>query len=84
MSLEEAEYRILDTLTGHVVTKERHKQTKGTLDLYRFADGVIIIFEIEFSSVAGASRYTPPAFAGREISGDPALTGYALARSMDP
>lgn len=78
--LDEHEYRCLDVLPGITVTKRRHRQPRGAVDVYDLPDGMIYVFEIEFTSEAEAEAYRAPPFASREITGDDAFSGLALAR----
>ena len=38
-----------------------------------------MIFELEFDDEAAAQRFRPPHFVTREITGDAAFSGFALA-----
>jgi hypothetical protein len=77
--LEEPEYLQLASLAGNRVSKRRFAIAGGSLDLYLPMDAVAI-FEREFPSATAAAAYDPPAFVTREVSGDPAFSGAALAR----
>jgi CYTH domain-containing protein len=77
--LDEREYRCLNDLPGITITKHRHRQTRGSLDVYDLRDGVLYVFEIEFASEAEARAYPAPPFAAREITNDDAFSGFALA-----
>lgn len=50
------------------------------LDVYHGALAGIRTVEVEFESEAAAERFHPPAWFGREVTGDPAWTNAALAR----
>jgi hypothetical protein len=77
--LSSAEYILLDQLPGAVVSKTRHPQAVGAIDVYLGAASDLYIFEVEFSSVEAAARFEPPEFVDREITGDALLSGRALA-----
>ena len=76
--LTEAEHRTLSGLPGQRVRKHRHAIAGGALDVY-VGEPPLAIFEIEFATVVEAAGYRPPAFAGAEITRDPAYSGLALA-----
>lgn len=78
--LSQMEYDLLDRLAGTTVTKSRHPQPVGSIDVYRTARGPLCVFEVEFSSASGAAHFQPPEFVDREITGDVHLTGFALAQ----
>lgn len=77
--LTEAEWRLLDALPGLRVRKQRIRYAGGSLDIYSELEPRIVLFEVEFSSEETAAAYSPPPFAGREITGDPECSGHALA-----
>jgi CYTH domain-containing protein len=81
--LSEAEHRLLSALQGQAVCKRRYPLAGGSVDVYPGPDSVAI-FEIEFASEDEARRYTPPQFVGREITGDVAYSGAALAQRVAP
>ena len=75
--LDEAEYDLLAGLPGVRVCKHRHRLAAGAIDVY--GDRALHIFEIEFDALEVAMHYTPPDFVSREITGDEAYSGLALA-----
>ena len=77
--LTEAEWKTLDALPGLRVRKQRIRYTGGSLDFYSELEPRIVLFEMEFSSEEKAAAYSPPSFVGREITGDSAYSGLALA-----
>lgn len=79
--LSETEYQALAQLPGRRVSKRRYSLDGGALDLYA-GPRPWALFEHEFASEAEASRYVPPAYARREVTGDPAYDGSALASSI--
>ena len=77
--LTQAEHRQLSGLAGFAASKRRYSIAGGSLDVYQRADSQLIIFELEFDDEAAAQRYVPPPFVTREITDDPAFSGYSLA-----
>ncbi len=81
--LTEAEHALLCSgLAGLPVRKRRHAVAGGALDIYDqpFAWAV---FERDFTSEAEALAYQPPDFVQREISGDSAFSGAAIAAATE-
>jgi adenylate cyclase len=69
---------------GRRVVKTRHGREVADgvvleLDVYGGALEGLATLEVEFSDEAAARRWTPPAWAGREVTGDPAYANQALA-----
>jgi adenylate cyclase len=54
------------------------------VDLYGGQLDGLCTIEVEFDSVAAADAFTPPAWFGREVTGDPAWTNASLARRGRP
>lgn len=80
--LSEAEYLLLRSrLVGEPIKKVRYEVAGGALDDYG-ASQPQAIFEVEFSSEAEAATYTPPAFVGAEVTGNPAYSGARLAARL--
>jgi hypothetical protein len=80
LNLTEAEYTRLAILPGRRVSKQRLVLASGSLDLYpRHEPDPLAIFEVEFPNEAAAELYRPPPFVTREVTGDPAYSGYTLA-----
>ncbi len=77
--LSEGEYRQLAGLPGYAVSKRRYTIAGGSLDVYQTPNAGCMIFELEFDDEAAAGRFRPPPFVTREITGDPAFSGFALA-----
>lgn len=74
------EHAMLDALPGWVVDKERHRCGGGSLDRYAAGSGTLLVYEREFDDLERAAVWASPDFATREITGDPAFSGLALAR----
>lgn len=77
--LTEDEYRNLRVLPGRVARKRRYLVSGGALDVY---DSGEVFFEVEFASPSDMHRYDPPPFAAREVTGDDACSGAALAKPL--
>jgi CYTH domain-containing protein len=83
MYLTSHEYEVLAGLPGSSSMKTRFWIDGGALDVYEKPQLPFAVFEREFDSVQAAAEYLPPAFVIREITGDPAYTGYMLSRHGD-
>ena len=77
--LSEAEHHQLASLPGLVTLKRRYNVAGGALDIYDRPRSGLAIFEVEFDDEASAHAYRPPAFVTREITSDPAFSGFAVA-----
>lgn len=77
--LTEGEYRQLASLAGISAAKRRYAIAGGSLDVYQRPHSGLMIFELEFDDEAAAQRFRPPHFVTREITGDAAFSGFALA-----
>ncbi len=73
------EYARLSGLPGARTMKQRYSLAVGSLDIYQRPSPGLAIFEIEFPNETAAADFVPPAFVGREITGDPLYAGAALA-----
>ena len=78
--LSEEEYGVLQELPGAVAKKSRYSFEGGALDIYEHTHASPCVFEMEFTSHAEATAYSPPAFVADEITFDARYTGYALAQ----
>ena len=78
--LTAAEFDLLAALPGWIVDKQRYRVGPGALDRYGDGDDAAWIFELDFEDAAAAAACPHPAFADREVTGDPLWTGAALAR----
>lgn len=74
------EHAMLDALPGWVVDKERGRCGGGSLDRYAAGSETLLVYEREFDDLERAAGWPGPDFAIREITGDPAFSGLALAR----
>ena len=70
---------MLACLPAHTATKIRLTISGGALDVYEEPNAGLRVFEVEFLSAKEAVAYVPPSGVGREITNEPAFTGYALA-----
>jgi adenylate cyclase len=76
--------RLWPLTEGQRVVKVRHtcEATPGVvfeLDVYEGALAGLITLEVEFSSEAAANAWKPPAWAGRDVTGDKAYANQTLA-----
>ena len=78
--LTEIEYRQLSCLPGFSASKHRYAIAGGSLDVYQRPHTGLMIFELEFEDETAAQCYQPPHFVTREVTGDPAFSGFSLAR----
>lgn len=81
--LNEAEYKVLETLGGAQITKRRYPYQHGE---YRYAMDVfeehlsgLILAEIEGPPGVDITSLALPAFASREVTNDPFFSGANLA-----
>jgi CYTH domain-containing protein len=82
MYLDDAEYAVLVGLPAYGSLKRRYSMESGSLDVYVQPQSDLCIFEAELETAAQIRAYRPPPFVGREITGDPRLTGFAIASSI--
>lgn len=78
--LTEKEYHALQTLPGRVAIKHRYSVGGGSLDLYQNPSDLPAIFEVEFATPQLSAEYVAPKFAGKEVTFDPAFSGFAFAQ----
>ena len=78
--LDAAEYALLAELPAYRSRKRRYSLKSGSLDVYESPRAGLCVFEIELPSEAEIVAYAPPAFVGREITGDSRYSGFAIAR----
>jgi adenylate cyclase len=76
--------RLWPLTEGRRVVKVRHTReaTPGVvfeLDVYEGALAGLITLEVEFASEAAANAWKPPAWAGRDVTGDKAYANQTLA-----
>ena len=76
--LTEAEYRVLASLKGNAVRKQRYSVAGGSIDVYP-GSPVVALFEVEFKTEREAEQYVPPSFAGEEVTRNAYYSGAALA-----
>lgn len=69
---------------GRRVVKRRFRAPAGDrvadIDVFRETLEGLCTAEVEFPSEAAAAAYTPPAWFGRELTGDPGWSNASLAR----
>jgi CYTH domain-containing protein len=74
---------------GRRVTKVRHTREDAPgvvfeLDVYEGALAGLMTLEVEFASEEDARAWTPPPWAGRDVTGDEAYANQTLARHGAP
>ncbi len=78
------EYRLLCGLPAAILRKRRYHLPVGdvwfSLDVFEGRLAGLMLCEVEAESAAALAAIAPPEWAGEEITGDPGLTGAALAR----
>lgn len=79
--LDTAEYQVFAVLPADVIEKTRLHFPPLAVDV---VEPDLVIGEVEFDSEDKMARYVPPTSAVREITGDPDLTGAALAARLSP
>lgn len=82
LAIEPDQFERLWALTeGWRLRKVRHHLDDGLeVDVYEGALAPLAVAEIEFASAADAEVWSPPAWLGAEVTGDPAYANQALAR----
>ena len=75
--------RLLAKREGNVVSKTRYKVPIGGLvaeiDVFHGVHDGLVLVEVEFPDTEAADAFTPPAWFGREVSGDRRFTNAFLA-----
>jgi adenylate cyclase len=90
LAIDERRFASLWPLTGgRRVSKTRHliplePGLIAELDVYHDAHDGLLVAEIEFPSVEAAERFAPPAWLGREVTGDPRYANQSLALHGTP
>ena len=85
MAIDERRFETLWALTdGRRVRKTRHlipldDRLTAELDVYAGALEGLLTAEIEFSSLEASEAFTPPAWLGREVTGDKRFAAQSLA-----
>lgn len=90
MEIDERRFDALWPLTeGRRLTKTRHQIPAGPgltfeLDVYAGALEGLVTVEVEFASEADGDAFEPPAWVGREVTGDRRYANQALATAGMP
>ncbi len=80
LELDPASFEELWPLTqGRRVSKQRARLGAIELDVYRGALAGLEVAEVEFDTEASADAYEPPAWLGRELTGDSRYSNRNLA-----
>ena len=87
--IERSRFEALWPLTaGRRLTKTRYRVPLGDVtaevDVYAGALDGLKIAEVEFGSEEASAHFTPPAWFGREVTGDPRYANQRLAREPAP
>lgn len=82
--LTEAEYRLMAGFPGAHLRKTRHRldiagAASFSVDVFDGALAGLVLAEAEFGTDAAMAAFTPPAFAGAEVTQDARYTGGRLA-----
>ncbi len=90
VSMEQAE-GLWPHTAGRRIDKTRHRVVLdgpfgnvAEVDVYAGALAGLCVAEVEFSAEADAAVFTPPAWFGRELTGEPGWSNAALARHGRP
>jgi CYTH domain-containing protein len=75
------EFAQFDALSGHRIAKCRYRIDGFALDVFEGRHAGLVIAEIEAPTRAEVLAQIMPAWATREVTGDPAFTGAALAHT---
>ena len=90
LEIDERRFESLWALTeGRRVMKTRHvvplgEELRAELDVYEGAHAGLRTAEVEFVSEAASERFTPPAWLGTEVTGDPRYANQSLALHGPP
>ncbi len=90
ISVEDAE-QLWPNTTGRRIDKTRHRVPLGDrsgpvaeIDVYAGALDGLMVAEVEFGSPSEAAAFIPPAWFGREFTGESGWSNAALARNGRP
>lgn len=76
------EYEVLNVLPGKRLTKRRHKVGGFCVDVFEGALDGLVTAECEATNRMAAMRVEVPAWCVREVTSDPAYTGWQLAQNQ--
>ncbi|MCC5950626.1 MAG: CYTH domain-containing protein [Acidimicrobiia bacterium] len=80
--------RLLDLAADRMIHKRRHRVPLGThvaeVDRYLGALEGLTVVEVEFADETDAGRFAPPAWFGRELTGEQGWSNAALAAHGRP
>jgi hypothetical protein len=79
--LEPDEHRLFDTLAGALLSKTRLSVPPFGVDVFRGSLSGLVLAEAEFSSNEEMAPFLAPAWAGPEVTRDPAFSGGQLVRT---
>jgi CYTH domain-containing protein len=81
MYLTEAEFRVLEQLPAHTLTKTRHSAPSFGIDVFDGELEGLVLAEAEFDSAVAADALVIPSYIFREVSADDRLAGGNLVRA---
>jgi len=90
LEIGDARFTALWPLTeGRRLAKTRHVLPLGDgldaeIDVYEGAHAGLLVAEVEFGSTATSEAFSPPAWIGREVTGDPRFANQSLALGGSP
>ena len=76
------EYAVLNVLPGQRLSKRRHKVGGFTIDVFEGALEGLVTAECEATNRMAAMRFDVPAWCKREVTSEPAYTGWQLAQNQ--
>lgn len=80
--LSAEEHAVLDTLPGQRLVKLRHKVGGFIIDVFEGALKGLVTAECEATNRMAAMRFDVPAWCVREVTNEPAYTGWQLAQNQ--
>ena len=84
LALEDAERLLDEHRTGGLIEKTRHRVRwdgrEWDIDVFAGENEGLVVAEVEFDDEAAAAALVPPAWAGREVTGEERYYNASLAR----
>jgi CYTH domain-containing protein len=82
--LTEEEHRVLAVLPGATLVKKRHRLGAFVIDVFEGDLAGLVLAECEAANRMAAMAVKIPAWCIREVTADPAYTGWRLAHARPP
>lgn len=82
--LDAAEYAAFASLPAATVLKRRYTVDGWSVDVFKWDLAGLVLVEREAADAGALAALAPPAWAGREVTGDPRYRGGALASGGIP